>query len=52
MMSDKSAGSEGYNFSKILNRNIFHYIGLHGQIPPHGVPSQLLSGDVLHRVAT
>ena len=25
---------------------------VHVQIPPHGVPSQLLSGDVLHRVAT
>ena len=25
---------------------------LHVQIPPHGVPSQLRTGDVLHRVAT
>ena len=37
---------------KCLILFLIWYLQIHGQIPPHGVASQLRSGDVLHRVAT
>ena len=44
-MGQRKEIKDSYLFTTIIT-----HMGIHVRIPPHDVPSQLRSGDVLHRV--